>query len=101
MKQIKVFVPHTIVISSATGVVGTTPSGGPCIVDVLDDGLSLFASQAEMINIADATTSDQSAVKNSIVVGGSIMQIEVEVSSGAADLTVTLNAFVDPKTPPV
>lgn len=100
VKKISRYIPYDIVIVNVTGIVGTAPSGGACIVDLLDDGASIFASQAEMVNIADAATSDTSATKNSAVAAGSILTIEVEAANSAADLSLIPNAFIDPKTPP-
>lgn len=80
---------------NAIGNVGTAPSGGACIVDVQDDAASLFANSGEMINIADGTTSDVSATKNSTIAGGSVLSIEIKSDSGspnsAANLTVVVN----------
>lgn len=98
--EINVFVPPAIVIKDVTGVVNTAPSGGACIVDIHDDTNSIFTNQAEMVNIADGTTQDTSAVKNAAVAAGSILTFEVEASNGAADLTLMINAFVAPQTPP-
>jgi len=99
--KVRHYFPHATYIVNATGSVGTAPSGGACIVDVRDDGSSIFANQSEMINIADGTTSATSTTNNHLVAAGSFADIEVELANSAADLSVTLNCFVDPKTPPV
>ena len=99
--EIKVFCPHAFTIKDVTGVVNTAPSGGACIVDIRDDGSSIFSNQSEMVNIADAATQDTSATKNHAVAAGSILTFEVEAANSAADLTLTINGYVAPKAPPV
>ena len=96
--KVEIYCPEAFTIKDVTGIVGTAPSGGACIVDIRDDGSSIFTSQAEMVNIADAATQDTSAVKNHAVAAGSIITIEVEVATGTpADLTIAINGFIAPK----
>lgn len=80
---------------NAIGYANTAPAGAACIIDVQDDGASLFAAEAEMINIAAAANSDVSATKNSTVAGGSVLSIEVKSTggspNGAANGTVVAN----------
>ncbi len=86
--------PVQFKFKSATGRVGTAPTGASLIVDVRDDGASLFASQGEMINVAASEQQDTSATKDAIVAVGSVITIEVEQvgsSVAGADLTMVLD----------
>lgn len=96
----KLYCPVEFTLKNATGAVGTAPSGGACIIDIKDDGSSIFANQDEMINIANGETHDTSATKNHVFAAGSFITIEVEAANSAADATVTLNGYAAPQTPP-
>ncbi len=93
-------VPAGFTLKRVHGYVGTAPGAGGCIVDVLIDGLSMFASQSEMVNIADGTTYDVSDTKNKAVAAGESIEVEVEAANSAADLTLTFEGYIAPQTPP-
>lgn len=99
-QKVNVYCPIAFTLKNATGIVNTAPSGGACIVDIKDDGASIFSSQGEMINITDGQTQSTSATKNHVFAAGSIMTFELEDINGAADLTITPNAYIAPQTPP-
>ncbi len=98
--KIKLYCPIAFTIKEAYGSLGTAPAGGPCIIDIMDDGLSIFSNQSEMINILDAATFDQSVVKNHVVAAGSTLTFEIEAANGAADATVVIGGFIAAQTPP-
>ena len=98
--KINVFCKHEFILKDARGIVGTAPSGGACIVDIRDDGNSIYSDQAEMINIADGQTADSSAAVDHVFAAGSVLTIEIEAANGAADLTVSFDAYIAPQTPP-
>ena len=79
------------VIIDATGNADTAPSGGACIVDVRVNGLSIYSSQAEMVNIADGTTRDVSAKKDYSGSRGDLITFECEAANSASDVTVSLD----------
>lgn len=95
---------HEIVIVDATGYVDGTPGGGTCIVDILDNGVSIFANEGEMIVIADGANQDTSAVKNHVVAAGHRLSCEIKNTAGspngADDLTVSIDARAAPKNEP-
>ncbi len=97
---LKITLGSDAVIRYASGQVGTAPSGTAFICDVRVNGSSIFASQAEMINIAAGATSDTSAVKNHVCVAGDVIDIEPEVISGAANFTATLHLARSPQATP-
>lgn len=96
--------PEELVIINATGRVHGAPSGGSCIVDIQDDGASIFAFEGEMICIADGTYQATSTTKNAVVAAGSILRCEVKSSgsspNGATYLTVSIRAQIAPKAAP-
>lgn len=101
VKKYKRHVTEGFTIKDVHAYVGTAPSGGTCIVDVLVNGSSIYANQSEMVNIADAATFDSSVVKNHVVVAGDAIEFEIEAANAAADLTLVINGFIAPKTAPV
>ena len=80
---------------------GTAPSGGACIIDILDNGDSIFSIQAEMLNCADGVSADTSATKDHVFAAGHTIAFQVEAANGAANATITMNNFAEPQTPPV
>ena len=98
--KINVFCKHAFTLVNARGIVGTAPSGGACIVDIRKNGSSIFADQGEMINIADGETAANSATKNAAFAVTDVMTFEVEAANSAADLTISIDAMIAPKTPP-
>lgn len=95
---------HEIVIVNATGYVDGVPGGGTCIVDILDNGVSIFANEGEMIVIADGAHQDTSATKNHVVAAGHKLSCEIKDTggspNGADSLTVAIDAMVAPKNEP-
>ena len=86
--------PIAFTLKDATGRVATAPTGADLRVDVLDDGVSIFASNPEKVVIAAGTQQDTSAEKNHAVAADSVITIEVEqIGSGTAgaDLTIVLD----------
>jgi hypothetical protein len=96
--------PYEMVIVNATGYADTAPSGGSCIVDILDDGASIFANDGERMVIADGTHQATSATKNHVIAAGSIVSCEIKNTggspNGAADLTVSVHAMIAPQSEP-
>lgn len=90
----RIYVPEDVTQLYIAATVGTAPAGSACIVDLLDDAASIFASEGEMANIAAGTTQALSATKAGPVVGGSYLSFRTGTSVGsgtpAADLTVTV-----------
>lgn len=94
--EIEWVAPLAFTLRDATGRVNTAPAGDDLIVDIRVGGTSIFASQAEMVFIADGTQEDTSATKNHAVLAGEVITFEVEqVGSGTAgsDLTIVLNGL--------
>ena len=104
VQVVYVYVPYDITIINGTGYVVTAPSGGSCIVDIQDDGASIFANEGEMINIADGTHQATSATKNHPVAAGSLLRVEIKSTgtspNGAEDLTLSIKAHVAPQEEP-
>jgi len=102
----EIYCPVAFTIKNITGrvPVAGVPSGGPCIIDLHDDGVSIFSSESEMINIADGTQQDTSAAKDHQVAAGSILRIEVKSTStspnGADNAHVSINGYIAPQTAP-
>ena len=95
------------VIRYVHGYVDTAPSGGACIIDVLDFGTdptgagsSIFSNQAEMINITDGNQYDTSAEKDHAVDAGDWLGLECEAANSAEDLTVTIDFYESANTAP-
>lgn len=88
--------PFAFTLRSATGRVNTAPVGTDLIVDVRVGGTSIFASQAEMMFIADGTNQDTSATKDHAVSAGDVLTFEVEQvgsTTAGSDLTIVLNGL--------
>lgn len=88
----KIYIKNDIIIERIFAAVNTAPAGGTAIIDLLDDGASIFVNEGEMAIIADGTTTAFSAVKNAAVAAGSVLntaQRGVSVN-GAVGLTVTI-----------
>lgn len=92
----EIYCPVAFTIHNITGRVTAAgvPVGVPCIIDMQVDGLSIFAAQNEMINIAAAAREDTSNVKDHAVAAGSYITIECEQTGAALDLTVIINGYV-------
>lgn len=92
--------PYDCKLVDFTGFVDTAPSGGPCIVNVLVNSSSVFASDANAVNIADGTNQDTSNATSPVfsISAGDLVEIDVKTGSGspnsAADLTLILNCMV-------
>lgn len=80
----------------AAGRVKTAPSGGSCVVHILKNGASIFAADANAINIAVGTLEDVSDTVDVQLVTGDILSVKVTTVNAAADLTVSLDAWVHP-----
>lgn len=80
------------------GRVITAPTGGSCIVDIRKNGASIFAADANRINIAVGTNEDASDSVDVDVAVGDVVSVYVITANTAADLTVSLRAFVDATT---
>ncbi len=92
--EIEWVAPVAFTLVDATGRVATAPTGTSLIVDVRDAGTSIFASDADRINIASGTKQDTSATVDHAVDAGDVLTFEVkQVGSTQAgrDLTVVLN----------
>ena len=94
--EIEWVAPLDFTLRHANGRVNTAPVGAALIVDVRVNGASVFASQAEMINVADGQQQDQSATKNHAVTAGDVLTFEVEQvgsTTAGADLTITISGL--------
>lgn len=92
------------VFLSASARVGTAPTTQNIIVDIRKNGVSVFSSQAEMINITPGSSGGSSSVKSPPIsfAVNDVLTIEIEqVGSGTtgADLTVCIDAYTQPVTP--
>lgn len=92
------------VFLSASARVGTAPATQNIIVDVRKNGVSMFSSQGDMINITPGSFGGASIVKSPPIAFAvnDILTIEVEqVGSGTtgADMTVSIDAYTQPVTP--
>jgi len=86
-----------LTIRSARGRVGTAPSGTSCVVDIQKNGASIFAADANAINIAAGATSDVSDTITATFAIGDRLKVYVKTASSAADLGVTLEAYMTAK----
>ncbi len=94
--EIEWVAPFDFTLRHAIGRVNTAPVGAALIVDLRVNGTSIFASQAEMINVADGQQQDQSATKNHAVTAGDVLTFEVEQvgsTTAGADLTITISGL--------
>ncbi len=89
------------IIKSATMYAATAPSTGDAVVDIIVDGVSMFADQSEMPHVLNGANSDDSAIKNKAVTKGMTIRLEPELINAAADITVTLHIYMKPQVPPV
>ena len=80
------------------GRVKTAPAGGSCVVDILKNGASIFAADANRINIAVGTFEDTSDTVNVDFAVNDYIEVKVLVANSGADLTVAFDAFVDAAT---
>jgi hypothetical protein len=81
------------------GRVKTAPSGGSCVVDILKNGASIFAADANRINIATGTFEDTSDTVSASFAVNDYIEVKVLAANSAADLTVSFDAYVDAMTP--
>jgi len=79
----------------ARGRVVTAPSGGSCVVQIKKNGASVFAADANAINIASAAFTDTSDLIDVSFAVGDRLTIQVATASSAADLGVSLEAYME------
>lgn len=82
-------------LKRAKGRVKTAPAGGPCVVHVTKNGASIFAADANAINIAVSTLEDTSDTVDVAFAIGDYLSVKVTTVNAAADLTVSLDAFIE------
>ena len=85
----QVYVPQTVVINDFYARVASAPSGGTCVVKILDDDVSIGAA-----TIADGENGAASATLDHTVAAGSILTIATEGINSADELTVSVNGRV-------
>jgi hypothetical protein len=85
-------------LKRARGNVGTAPAGGSCIVDILKNGASIFAADANRINIAVGTLEDTSDEVTATYALNDVLSVKVLTPNSAADLTVAFDAFTEAAT---
>lgn len=79
----------------ARGNVGTAPSGGSCVVHVMKNGASVFAADANAINIAVGTLEDTSDTVDVDFAPGDVMSVKVTTVNAAANLTVAFDTWIE------
>jgi hypothetical protein len=92
--EIEFVAPVGFVIRNVIGRVAAVPTGAAAMCDVRLDGVSIFESREQMVNIAAGTREGTSAAIERAVSPGQVISFEIEqVGSGApgADMTVLLN----------
>jgi hypothetical protein len=82
-------------LTRVRGRVKTAPAGGSCVVDILKNGASIFAADANRINIAVGTYEDTSDTVDANFAVNDYVEVKVLTANSAADLTVAFDAFVD------
>lgn len=82
-------------LKRARGRVKTAPAGGSCVVDILKNGASIFASDAERINIPAGQLEDTSDTKDVDFAVNDYIEVKVLTPNSAADLTVAMDAFTE------
>ena len=82
-------------LTRVRGRVKTAPAGGSCVVDILKNGASIFAADANRINIAVGTYEDTSDTVDVNFAVNDYVEVKVLTANSAADLTVAFDAFVD------
>ncbi len=82
-------------LKRAKGRVKTAPTGGPCVVHITKNGASIFAADANAINIAVSTLEDTSDTVDVAFAIGDYLSVKVTTVNAAADLTVSLDAFIE------
>jgi len=95
--EIEWVAPVDFTLVDATGRVATAPTGASLIVDIRDTGVSIFASDAERINIASGSQQDTAAAVNHAFDAGDVVTFDVkQVGSSVAgsDMTIVLNGRV-------
>ena len=89
-----IYMPDDFRFGFAAARVGTGPVGSACIIDVLYNGVSVFANEGEMCNIAAGQVSAFSTAKNQDYTGGQYFTFRtgslVGSTTPAANLSVTL-----------
>lgn len=104
VQDVYVYCPAAFTLENISAYAVTAPSGGSCIVDIQDDGASIFAAEGEMANITDGNHSATSTTKSHKVAAGSWLRTEIKSTgsspNGAADLTVTVNGYANAQTSP-
>lgn len=92
--EIEWVAPVSFTLVDATGRVATAPSGASLIVDIRDAGVSIFASDADRINIPSAGQEDTTATINHVFGAGDVLTfqvLQVGSSVAGADMTIVLN----------
>jgi hypothetical protein len=104
VQDVYVYCPVPFTLENISAYAVTAPSGGSCIVDIQDDGASIFSGEGEMADIRYGTNSATSTTKSHKVAAGSWLRIEIKSTgsspNGAADLTVTVNGYANAQTSP-
>ncbi|MCH7527161.1 MAG: hypothetical protein IID39_06975 [Planctomycetes bacterium] len=94
--EIEWVAPVDFTLVYAIGRVATAPVGAALIVDIRDNGASIFADDSERINMADGTQQDTSATKNHAVDAGDVLTFEVKQigsTTPGADLTIVIKGL--------
>ena len=86
--------PFPFKLKRARGRVRTAPTGGSCVIDVLKNGASVFAADANAINIADGTLEDNSDTIDVDFAQGDRISVKVKAVNGAVSATVSFDAYV-------
>lgn len=89
-----------VTVRKGKGRVGTAPTSTSCIVDIKKNGASIFAGDSDKINIAAGTTTDDSTQVTANYAIGDRLTVDVQQASSAANLGVTLEAYMTAKTQP-
>jgi len=95
--EIEWVAPVSFTLIDATGRVATAPTGSSLIVDIRDSGTSIYAGDADRINIPSGSKQDTSAVVNHAVDAGDVLTFEVkQVGSTVpgSNLTIVINGRV-------
>ncbi|MEK6798034.1 MAG: hypothetical protein AABZ12_03635 [Planctomycetota bacterium] len=82
-------------VRAARGRVQTAPVTTSCIIDVLKNGASIFAADANRINIAAGTFADTSDTVSATFAVGDQLTVKVLTASSAAGASVMLDAVAE------
>jgi len=84
--KMRIFVKEETTIIDFSANVATAPSGGVCVVHILDDSVSIGSA-----SIADGENDAESGTLNHTVAASSILEIRTGLHNTADELTVTIN----------